>query len=83
LYNRPEVAAVPRDLVPPHKLKKNILVGYPEETSRLGSPRLRWKNNIFMTLKQTECDDVDWSPLAQYKVQWGTLVNKILNLRLP
>jgi hypothetical protein len=24
LYNRPEAAAVPRDLVPPHKIKKNI-----------------------------------------------------------
>jgi hypothetical protein len=44
LYNRPEVAAAPRDLVPPHKIKKNynyrvyirhVLYGPSEEFSRV------------------------------------------------
>jgi hypothetical protein len=41
----------------------------------LGKPRLRWKDNINMGMKEMGCADVDWIEVAQGKVQWWSLVN--------
>ena len=44
----------------------------------LGSPRLRWKDNIKMDLQE-----LDWIAVAQDKNSWRPLVNAVMNLRVP
>jgi hypothetical protein len=34
-------------------------------------------------LKETEFQDVDWSHVAQARIQWRALVNTVMNLRTP
>jgi hypothetical protein len=50
-----------------------ILVGKPEGKKPLGRPRRSWVDNIKM----------DWIVLAQDRDQWRTLVNTVMNLRVP
>jgi hypothetical protein len=38
---------------------------------------------VKVDLKETGCKDVDWTQLAQDKVQWQALVNMIMNLQVP
>jgi hypothetical protein len=40
-------------------------------------------DNIKLALKEKECDGVDLIELAQDSDQWGALVNKVTNLRVP
>jgi hypothetical protein len=40
-------------------------------------------NNIKMDLREIERDDVDWIDLAQDRDQWRTLVNTVMDLRVP
>ena len=49
----------------------------------LGRPRRRWEDNIKMDLKGVECGGIDWIDLAQNKDRWRTLVNAVMNIRLP
>jgi hypothetical protein len=60
-----------------------ILVGKPEGNRPLGRPRRRWVDNIKIYLRDTEWDGVDWIELAQDRDQWRTLVNTVMNLRVP
>jgi hypothetical protein len=60
-----------------------ILVGKPEGKRPLGSPRRRWVDNIQMDLREIGWDGVDWMDMAQDRDQWWTLVNMVLNLRIP
>jgi hypothetical protein len=59
-----------------------ILVGRPEGRRPLGRPRSRWEDNI-----KTDLQDVgwglDWIKLAQDRDRWRTLVNAVMNLRVP
>jgi hypothetical protein len=59
-----------------------ILVGNPEGRP-LGRPRRRWVDNIKMDLREIGWDGVDWIDLAQDRDQWRTLVNTVMNLRVP
>jgi hypothetical protein len=61
---------------------QNILVGKPERKRLLGRPRRRWED-IRMDLKEIRWEDVDWIHLAQDRDQWGALVNKVMNIRVP
>jgi hypothetical protein len=66
--------------------KKNayrILVGKPEGKRPLGRPRDRWKDNIIMDLTDIGWGGMDWIDLAQDRDQWRTLVNTVMNLRVP
>jgi hypothetical protein len=66
--------------------KRNVyrlLVGKPEGKGPLGRPRRRWVDNIRMDLGEEGWGDVDWIGLAQDRNRWRTLVNSILNLRVP
>jgi hypothetical protein len=60
-----------------------ILVGKPEGKRPLGRPRRMWVDNIKMDLRQTGWDGVDWIDMAQDRDQWRSLVNTVLNLRVP
>jgi hypothetical protein len=60
-----------------------VLVGKPEGKTPLGRPRRRWVDNIKMDLTEIGWDCVDWIDLAQDRDQWRTLVNMVLNLRVP
>jgi hypothetical protein len=60
-----------------------ILMGKPEEKRLLGRPRRRWVDNIKMDLRERECDGIYCTDLAQDRVQWRTLVNTVMNLRVP
>jgi hypothetical protein len=59
-----------------------ILVGRPEGRRPLGRPRRRWENNIKMDFKDVG-RGMDWIELAQDRDRWRTLVNAVMNLRVP
>jgi hypothetical protein len=60
-----------------------ILVENPEEKRQLGRSRRRWEDNIKMDLREIGLEDVYWIHLAQNRLQWRTLVNTAMNLRVP
>jgi hypothetical protein len=59
-----------------------ILVGRPERRRPLGRPRRRWKDKIRMDLQEVGWG-MDWIELAQDRDKWRTLVNAVMNLRVP
>jgi hypothetical protein len=40
-------------------------------------------DNIIKDLRETGLDGMDWIDLAQDRDQWKTLVNTVMNLRVP
>ena len=60
-----------------------VLVGKPEGKRPLGRPRRRWEYNIKLDLQEVECGGMDWILLAQDRDRWRTLVNVVMNLRVP
>jgi hypothetical protein len=60
-----------------------LLVEKPEGRRPLGRPRCRWLDNIRIDLVEVGWGDVDWIGLAQNRDRWRTLVNSVLNLRVP
>jgi hypothetical protein len=58
-------------------------VGIREGRRPLGRPRRRWLDNIRMDLVEVGWVGVDWIGLAQDRDRWRTLVNSVLNLRVP
>jgi hypothetical protein len=66
--------------------KRNVyklLVGKPERKRPLGRPRRRWIDNIKMDLLEIGVSVEDWIGLAQDRYRWRTLVNSVMNLRVP
>jgi len=59
------------------------LVGNPEGNRPLGRPRRSWNDNIKMDLQEVGCVGMDWIELAQDRDRWRTLVNAVMNLRVP
>ena len=60
-----------------------VLVGKPEGRRPLGRPRRRWADNITMDLQEVGCGYMDCFGLAQDRARWQTLVNAVMNLRVP
>jgi len=60
-----------------------VLVRKPEGRRPLGRPRCRWGDNIRMDLQEVGCEYKDWIGLAQDEDRWRTLVNAVMNLRVP
>jgi hypothetical protein len=61
----------------------NVLVGRPEGRRPLGRPRRRWEDSIKVDLREIGFGDVDWIHWAQDMDRWRTLVNTVMNLRVP
>jgi hypothetical protein len=60
-----------------------LLVGKLERKRPLGGPRRRWIDNIKMDLLEIGVNVVDWIGLAQDRYRRRTLVNAVMNLRVP
>jgi hypothetical protein len=60
--------------------RHNMLVGKPKGKRPLGKSRRRWENNIKMEIGW---GGMDWIHLAQDRDYWRTLVNTVMNLRVP
>jgi len=60
-----------------------FLWGKHVENSPLGRPRSRWEDNIKMDHEEIGCGGMDWVELAQDRDRWRTLVNAVMNLRVP
>jgi hypothetical protein len=61
----------------------SILVGKPEGKRTLGRTGRRWVENIKIDLRGRVWDSTDWIDLAQDRDQWRTLMNTVMNLRVP
>ena len=48
-----------------------------------GRPRRRWEDNIRMDLEEIGINTRNWVDSAQDRNYWRTLVNVVLNLRVP
>jgi hypothetical protein len=51
----------------------------PEGKRPLGRPRHRWENNIKMDLQKLDLGA--WTGSSWLRDRWGTLVNKVMNIR--
>jgi hypothetical protein len=55
-------------------------VGYAEEKRALGWYRRRWEDNIKTCLREIGYKIVVWMELAQDRLQWRAILNKVMNL---
>jgi len=60
-----------------------VLVRKPEAKRPLGRPRCRWEDNIEVDIQEVGCVGMDWIELAQDRDRWRSLVNAVLNHRVP
>jgi hypothetical protein len=42
-----------------------------------------WEDNIKIDLRESGWSGMDWIDLAEDRDQWRTLVNAVMNLRVP
>jgi hypothetical protein len=66
--------------------KKNVyrlLVGKLEGKTPLRRPRRRWRDTIKVDLLEVGLGGVNWIDLAQDRYSWKSLVNTVMNLRVP
>jgi hypothetical protein len=57
--------------------------GKTEGKRPLGRHRPRWEDNIKMDLQEVGSGGMDWIELAEDWDRWRTLVNVVMNLRVP
>ena len=60
-----------------------VLMGKREGRSPLGRPRLMWKYNIKMDLREVGWWGMDWIELAEDRDRWGDFVNAVMNFLVP
>jgi hypothetical protein len=58
-------------------------MGKPKAKRPLRNPRRRWVDNIKMVLRQIGGDGMDWIDVALDREHWRSLVNTVMNLRVP
>jgi hypothetical protein len=67
----------------PKRNECRILVVKPEGKRPLGRPGHRWVNNIEVALREVGWGGMDCIDLPQDRDQRRTLVNTVMNLRVP
>jgi hypothetical protein len=60
-----------------------ILEGKPDGKRPLGRPRRRWVDNFKMIFREIAWDGIDWIDPAQDRDRWRTLVDTVMNFRVP
>jgi len=60
-----------------------ILVERPEGRKLLGRPRLTWEDNIKIDHQEVGWGGMDWIDLAEVRDRRRTVVNAVMNLRVP
>jgi hypothetical protein len=60
-----------------------VLVGKSEGKRPLGSPGIRWNDNIKLDLQELGYRFMDWIDLTQDRDSWRTLVTGVMNLWVP
>ena len=60
-----------------------VLVEKPVGQTPRWRPRRRWEDNIKMDLQEVRCGGMDWIDLSQDRDMRWTLVNAVMNLRVP
>jgi len=60
-----------------------VLVRKSEGKRPLGRPRHKWEDNIKMDLQKMGGGCGEWMELAQDRDRWRTLVNMVMNFRVP
>jgi hypothetical protein len=58
-------------------------IGKPERKKPFGRPSLTCVVNIRMDLRKILCVGVDWTHLAQDRIQWQALVKTVMNPWVP
>ena len=58
-------------------------MGKPEGKRPPGRARHIWKDKIKMDIQKVGCGGMDWIELAQDMVSWRSLVNAVMNIRVP
>jgi hypothetical protein len=58
-------------------------VGKPEGKRPLGRHKHGWEDNIKEDLQEVGCGSLDWIELAKDRDRWRTIVNAVMNLRVP
>jgi hypothetical protein len=57
-------------------------LGTPERKRPLERPKRKWKDSK-MDLQEVEWGGINWITLAQNRDRWRTLVDAVMNLRVP
>jgi hypothetical protein len=60
-----------------------VLVGKPEGKGLLGRFMPSWEDDIKAYLQEVGCGGMNWVELAQDTGMWRTLVNAVMNRRVP
>jgi hypothetical protein len=42
-----------------------------------------WEGNFKMALQEVGCESMDWIDVAHDRDMWRTLVNMVMNIRVP
>ena len=58
-------------------------MGKSEGKGPLGRHRRRWEDNIKKDFQEVGCGGVDWIKLVQVRDRWRSLVNAVMNRRVP
>jgi hypothetical protein len=60
-----------------------VLVGKPESKRPFGGPRRTLEDSIKIDLHKVGCGGMDWIELTEDRDRWRSLVNEVMNLRVP
>ena len=55
----------------------------PKGKTPLGRTGCRWEDDIEVDLQEVGCEGVDWIDLGQDRDIWRSLVNAVMNFRVP